>query len=253
MKWTRVYFWSSESTSLLFRKMNGVEWLVSCRSRWSVYLSLALCIDLSIRSTERRVQQCISKMLRNCNFLKIAQRDNFCKTLSPLLHVHIQNLNISYCAHNNFAQAWSGVRSNSCGTWVSKIMWAVCLFLFDCKFYFGPEFCLPLILLNYFSSNECWSVPFWLDLIFHFFSLVWYCLGSPIFVFLYSLVVIFPTKVSDMWNVVDFITNSLYVATIGLRLRAYYDVRSWNILKYWVLKYWNILRAYYDVRSWNIL
>ena len=30
--------------------------------------------------------------------------------------------------------------------------------------------------------------------------------------------------VSDMWNVVDFITNSLYVATIGLRLRAYYDV-----------------------------
>ena len=34
------------------------------------------------------------------------------------------------------------------------------------------------------------------------------------------------SKVSDMWNVVDFITNSLYVATIGLRLRAYYDVRN---------------------------
>ena len=33
--------------------------------------------------------------------------------------------------------------------------------------------------------------------------------------------------VSDMWNVVDFITNSLYVATIGLRLRAYYDVSRW--------------------------
>merc|ERR1719295_208027 len=31
--------------------------------------------------------------------------------------------------------------------------------------------------------------------------------------------------VSDLWNVVDFITNSLYVATIGLRLRAYYDVQ----------------------------
>ena len=30
--------------------------------------------------------------------------------------------------------------------------------------------------------------------------------------------------VSDMWNVGDFITNSLYVATIGLRIRAYYDV-----------------------------
>ena len=30
--------------------------------------------------------------------------------------------------------------------------------------------------------------------------------------------------VSDMWNVVDFITNSLYVATIGLRTVAYFDV-----------------------------
>ena len=114
-------------------------------------------------------------MLRNCNFLKTAKRDNFCKTLSPLLHVYIQNLKISYCAHNNFAQAWSGVRSNSCGTWVWKIMWAaVFLFFFDCKFYFGPEFCLPLVLLNYFASNECRSAPFWLDLIFHCFTLVWF-------------------------------------------------------------------------------
>jgi transient receptor potential cation channel subfamily C len=30
--------------------------------------------------------------------------------------------------------------------------------------------------------------------------------------------------ISDMWNVVDFITNSLYVATIALRITAYYDV-----------------------------
>ena len=29
---------------------------------------------------------------------------------------------------------------------------------------------------------------------------------------------------SDMWNVVDFITNSLYIATIALRITAYYDV-----------------------------
>ena len=29
---------------------------------------------------------------------------------------------------------------------------------------------------------------------------------------------------SDLWNVVDFITNSLYVATIGLRVRAFCDV-----------------------------
>ena len=31
--------------------------------------------------------------------------------------------------------------------------------------------------------------------------------------------------VADMWNVVDFVTNSLYVATIALRLVAYYKVR----------------------------
>ena len=30
--------------------------------------------------------------------------------------------------------------------------------------------------------------------------------------------------VSDMWNVADFVTNALYLATIALRLRAYYDV-----------------------------
>ena len=30
--------------------------------------------------------------------------------------------------------------------------------------------------------------------------------------------------VQDMWNVVDFVTNSLYVATIALRLVAYYKV-----------------------------
>ena len=32
-----------------------------------------------------------------------------------------------------------------------------------------------------------------------------------------------------MWNVGDFITNSLYVATIGLRVRAYYDVSQLGI------------------------
>ena len=30
--------------------------------------------------------------------------------------------------------------------------------------------------------------------------------------------------VNDMWNVIDFVTNSLYVATIALRLVAYYKV-----------------------------
>ena len=30
--------------------------------------------------------------------------------------------------------------------------------------------------------------------------------------------------VNDMWNVVDFVTNALYVATVALRLVAYYRV-----------------------------
>ena len=30
--------------------------------------------------------------------------------------------------------------------------------------------------------------------------------------------------ISDMWNLVDFITNSLYLSTIGLRTVAYFDV-----------------------------
>ena len=41
--------------------------------------------------------------------------------------------------------------------------------------------------------------------------------------------------ISDMWNVVDFITNSLYVATIGLRTVAYFDVSRvgiWNFRKW---------------------
>ena len=32
--------------------------------------------------------------------------------------------------------------------------------------------------------------------------------------------------IADMWNVVDFVTNSLYVATIALRLVAYYKVKK---------------------------
>lgn len=32
--------------------------------------------------------------------------------------------------------------------------------------------------------------------------------------------------VRDMWNVIDFITNSLYVATVALRIVSYYQVSS---------------------------
>lgn len=34
--------------------------------------------------------------------------------------------------------------------------------------------------------------------------------------------------VNDMWNVIDFITNSLYVATVALRVVAYYRVQKEN-------------------------
>ena len=32
--------------------------------------------------------------------------------------------------------------------------------------------------------------------------------------------------VNDMWNVIDFVTNSLYVATAALRVVAYYRVQK---------------------------
>lgn len=34
--------------------------------------------------------------------------------------------------------------------------------------------------------------------------------------------------VNDMWNVIDFVTNSLYVATVALRVVVYYRVRKEN-------------------------
>lgn len=37
--------------------------------------------------------------------------------------------------------------------------------------------------------------------------------------------------VNDMWNVIDFVTNSLYVATVALRVVAYYRVQKENVNK----------------------
>lgn len=31
--------------------------------------------------------------------------------------------------------------------------------------------------------------------------------------------------VNDMWNVIDFVTNSLYVATVALRVVSYFQVK----------------------------
>ena len=39
--------------------------------------------------------------------------------------------------------------------------------------------------------------------------------------------------VNDMWNVVDFVTNALYVATVALRLVAYYRVSKCALLNIW--------------------
>lgn len=38
--------------------------------------------------------------------------------------------------------------------------------------------------------------------------------------------------VHDMWNVLDFITNALYVATIALRIVAYHQVIIIIIIEY---------------------
>ena len=40
----------------------------------------------------------------------------------------------------------------------------------------------------------------------------------------------FKEYVSDMWNVIDFVTNALYVATVALRVVAYYQVRVYLLL-----------------------
>ncbi|PRD34382.1 UNVERIFIED_CONTAM: Trpgamma [Trichonephila clavipes] len=32
--------------------------------------------------------------------------------------------------------------------------------------------------------------------------------------------------INDMWNIIDFITNSLYVATVALRIIAYFQVHT---------------------------
>ena len=101
-----------------------------------------------------------------------------------------------------WSQAWFGARSSSCGTWVSRTMWAT--------FYF-QHFTIGFIWFHLVSIG---LVLISLVLI-GLFGFIWFQLKHWI-----QMV----QQVSDMWNVVDFITNSLYVATIGLRLRAYYDV-----------------------------
>lgn len=40
--------------------------------------------------------------------------------------------------------------------------------------------------------------------------------------------------VHDMWNVIDFVTNSLYVATVALRVVSHFQVRSSYLLQLWI-------------------
>ena len=58
--------------------------------------------------------------------------------------------------------------------------------------------------------------------------------------------------ISDMWNVVDFITNSLYVATIGLRTVAYFDVRKQNTVPRFCSFYSFSLAIIHMMNSFNI-
>ena len=67
-------------------------------------------------------------MLRNCNFLKIAKRDNFCKTLSPLLHVYIQNLNILFRPDLEWDQTAVGPGSQRLCERLSFFLWLQVLF-----------------------------------------------------------------------------------------------------------------------------
>ena len=55
--------------------------------------------------------------------------------------------------------------------------------------------------------------------------------------------------ISDMWNVADFVTNSLYLATIALRLRAYYDVsnNTFTTLPYSWTFYWHAI--HFEINS----
>lgn len=42
--------------------------------------------------------------------------------------------------------------------------------------------------------------------------------------------------VRDMWNIIDFITNSLYVATVALRIVSIYQVIRYFFIDYLVLE-----------------
>ncbi|CAM1302717.1 TRPC1 (predicted) [Pycnogonum litorale] len=52
--------------------------------------------------------------------------------------------------------------------------------------------------------------------------------------------------ISDMWNIIDFVTNSLYVATIGLRIVAYFQVQKELRLKQGTA---GLAREYWD--AWD--
>ena len=58
---------------------------------------------------------------------------------------------------------------------------------------------------------------------------------------------------SDMWNVVDFITNSLYVATIALRLVAYYDVNIFFVKKFEIVIFFLKKSKYFKLNLYFIL
>lgn len=59
--------------------------------------------------------------------------------------------------------------------------------------------------------------------------------------------------VHDMWNVIDFITNSLYVATVALRVVSYFQVSSqfnWVVFIYHsrVGRCWKLMKSLFEMK-----
>ena len=69
--------------------------------------------------------------------------------------------------------------------------------------------------------HSFFNFPFFVNLLFFLFilGLIWSEIKQ-----LWELGLV--EYVADMWNIIDFITNSLYVATIALRIVVYFQVRK---------------------------
>ena len=115
----------------------------------------------------------------------------------------------------------------------------------------------PRIRIIVFASNICGvaaSVIAWNGQ--NHLTSVWCCdsLSSPLSGFIWSEIkqlwdVGLREYVNDMWNVVDFVTNALYVATVALRLVAYYRVSREQVWPLTQLYSVDFLKSRIDVKK----